>query len=184
MQSILEQLDNDQAILLMYLADELNPADRIAVEARLATDLNLRVELQELRAMQQSMSQSLEALDASQPLSERFVPAQRNVFRQIKQWHADRLAAVAVAGRDSVRARGRHVRYLIPLATAVVALVGLAVWWGWTIDSQLPPDENFPHLNADLNGPGISWQLDSRDNSLADAERDMDAIADLRSLTQ
>jgi anti-sigma factor RsiW len=182
MQSILEQLD-DHAILLMYLADELNASDRIAVEARLATDLNLRVEMQELRAMQHSMSQSLAALDASQPLAEQFAPAQRNVFRHIKQWHTDRLAAEALAARSSVPSKGRHLRYLIPLGSAAAVLVGLTVWWASSIDPQLPPEDNAPHLIGNMGG-GLSLQLDSRDSSLADAERDMDAISDLRTLTQ
>jgi hypothetical protein len=183
LQSSLEQLDNDQAILLMYLADELGAADRAAVDARLASDVNLRVELQELQAMEQAMGQSLAALDASQPIAERSAPTQRKVFRHIRQWQADRMAAAALAARSSVRKRSRFMWQLLPLGTAA-ALVGLMIWWTWTNDPQLPPEENFPHLNADPNAVGIPWQLDSRDNSLAEAEQDMDAISELRTLTR
>ncbi|HMB96783.1 MAG TPA: hypothetical protein VKK61_12140 [Tepidisphaeraceae bacterium] len=182
MRPILEQLDNDQAILLMYLADELPPADRAAIEARLASDENLRAEMEKLRATQESIGQSLIALDAAHPLAEKIIPVQRKLFRSFAQWQTDRAARQTTDISHRKRPSAWELRWLFPIASAAAAIIVLIIWWGWTSNAQLPPEVNTPHIVMDPNAARMSLQLDSRDGSLASAEEDLDALVNLRTL--
>jgi anti-sigma factor RsiW len=174
------QLD-DHAILLLYLADELAPTDRSAVEARLAADETLRAVLEKLRAAHDAVAQSLAALDARQPIAASSVSAQRDLLRQIKQWQTHRLSSTTAMNRSASR---RRIHWVIPFSAAAAALLGLIIWWGSATNPQLPPEDNAPRLGSDPTLLPVSLQLDSRDNSLAEAEQEMDVLSDLRSLTR
>ena len=49
MKSYLQHLESNEAVLLMYLGNELPEQDRVEVEAMLASDSRLRSELENLR---------------------------------------------------------------------------------------------------------------------------------------
>src|SRR5690242_14753817 len=68
MSSLLNQLQSDEAILLMYIADELPAADRAKIETRLDSDANLRARLAELRSLRDTVNTSLAHLDRVSPL--------------------------------------------------------------------------------------------------------------------
>ena len=72
MTSLLHQLENNEAILLMYLAEELPAEDRADVEQQLASDPALRAELEELRATHDGVTSTIERLDVETrlPVSE------------------------------------------------------------------------------------------------------------------
>jgi anti-sigma factor RsiW len=177
----IQQLD-DQAILLLYLTDELTPDDRAAVEARLAAEENLRAELDNLRSAHDSVARGLAALDAQQPLRAGVEPAQRDLVRQIKQWQTRRLAGANAGANRTARRRGMY--WLVPFCGAAAALFAVIIWWGSAANPQLPPEDNIPRLGSDPTALPVSLQLDSRDNSLAEAEQEMDALSDLRSHTR
>ncbi len=86
MTSFLQQLENNEAILLMYLADELPPQDRAEVEQMLASDAGFRGELEILRQTQQLAYDALETLDdATRPAVPRIVVLGQ-VSRLIHEW--------------------------------------------------------------------------------------------------
>ena len=58
---VLEKLENNEFILLMYLADELPAEDKAEVDQLLATDRGLRAQWVELRAAQSGFSERLGA---------------------------------------------------------------------------------------------------------------------------
>ena len=64
MKSYLQHLENNEAILLMYLGNELPDQDRVEVEEMLASDARLRAELENLRLTQQLAWDALGSLDA------------------------------------------------------------------------------------------------------------------------
>ncbi|MDB5332448.1 MAG: hypothetical protein JWP03_3599, partial [Phycisphaerales bacterium] len=64
---MLQQLNNE-AVLLMYLADELPQDDRADVEQKLATDPTLRAQLAVLEQAQEMFVTGMGRLDAAQPL--------------------------------------------------------------------------------------------------------------------
>ena len=63
MPSLLQQLENNEAVLLMYLADELPTDDLAEVEQMLANDPGLRAELESLRAAHATVLDGLHELD-------------------------------------------------------------------------------------------------------------------------
>jgi len=65
MKNLLEELENNEAILLMYLAGELPAEDHAEVEQMLARDAGMRGTLDELRVLQGEVNESFVRLDAS-----------------------------------------------------------------------------------------------------------------------
>jgi hypothetical protein len=61
---VLEKLDNNESVLLMYLAEELPAEDRAEIERMLAGDDALRKQLASLRLAQETTESALRAVDA------------------------------------------------------------------------------------------------------------------------
>jgi hypothetical protein len=124
MKSFLQNLENNEAILLMYLADELPAADRLEVEQMLASDTSLRGELEILRQTQQLAYDSLETLDSvSRPAAPPMV-ALGQVSRMIHEWTERRRRPEPIVP---------VIRHPLPwrrmsLATAAALLVGYYIW--------------------------------------------------------
>src|SRR4051794_18541836 len=97
MRSLLHQLDNNETILLMYLAGGLPPQDRADVEQMLADDPGMRAELERLRETVAQVETAMAELDRSERLPMSADVAARRVGRMVSQWNADRLAAEAAA---------------------------------------------------------------------------------------
>lgn len=123
MDSLLQQLENNEAILLMYLADELPASDRVAVEQMLKNDANLAAELESLRRTQAGLEQSLRRADAGQPLPISQQAANRQVMRLVNQWVNQKLAREAAPKPMVIVAHARRW-WLYPIAAAAVLLLG------------------------------------------------------------
>ena len=134
MASVLQQLDDKQAVLLMYVADELTPDDRAEVERMLAVDADLRAELERLRDASAWFADQMRRSDRfARPTVPEYA-AVRRVGRAMRQWHARRLAA-APAGPAA-----RTLRYpwwAYPLAAAASVVIAFLVWWGNTERTNL-----------------------------------------------
>lgn len=128
MTSLLKQLDSDQAILLMYLADELPAGDRVQVDHRLAADPALRQMLEALRADQSAVHAMVNAGDRHTPLPVSAPVAVRNVMRSIRQWQVDQLRpepAEAQAAKSL-----RYPWWIYPSVSAAALFLAFLVWWG------------------------------------------------------
>jgi anti-sigma factor RsiW len=184
MRSLLEQLDSNESILLMYLADELPAADRVEIDKRLAADESLRAQLETLQKAQQSMTEGFAALDASQQLSETATAAtQRQISRAIRQWHADRLRAQA---QQPIRIPAwRRFGWAYPWAAAAVLAIGYVVWWGTQpANDQLPGDPGLAIVTDDNRPPSTQDVIgDLETPVLAAAERELDTVSFLREMT-
>jgi len=122
---VIEQLNNNEAILLMYLAGELPGEDRLEVERMLASDAALRTQLDELQMAQDRTADALARLDATWPLPLSEQAAVRRTGRAIRQWLA--------RPKDDERAAEprRQLRYpwwAYPTAAAASIFVALLVW--------------------------------------------------------
>jgi hypothetical protein len=152
MASLLQQLENNEAVLLMYIADELPPEDRREVEQMLATDAGLRAELARLDAAYHAAA---DALARGDPGWRPAVPegvAVRRFTQALRQWHA------AQAQRPPAEAPLREIRlawWAYPAAAAAAVLLGFLVWWGNT-DNLTTPNQNRVVQNMPFNpyGPG------------------------------
>lgn len=126
MRSDLQQLENNEGILLMYLADELAPQDRAEVAQMLATDPGLRAELVRLQTLQDGFDAGLAELDRIEPLAVSSGVAVRQVARGIAQWHAARVARPAPPAPPGLR----YPWWAYPTAAAAAVMLAFLVWWG------------------------------------------------------
>jgi anti-sigma-K factor RskA len=173
MDPILNQLDSDEAILLMYLAEELSAADRAEVEQRLAADAAFAARLQELRRAQEIFQDSLRDTDNSQPVSgAASAISQRKLSRMMAQWQVDRARRSAVPA-EVRRTRSLNLGWWIPITAAAALFLGFIVWW----DLQL---DRWTHLTPDQTAAAES-PLEDDNARLNDVDRELQTVAVFRS---
>jgi hypothetical protein len=134
MTSLLHQLENNEAILLMYVADELSAEDRAEVEQMLGSDAGMRAELERLRAVREAAMAALASADEATrlPVSENV--AVRRVMRMMRQWQIDHAQAPPP---EATVSELRFPWWSYPLTTAAAVLIAFLVWWG-NRPEQLP----------------------------------------------
>lgn len=146
----LHNLENNEAILLMYLADELDAEDRAEVEQMLAADAQLRAQLNALSAAQRQVETALSQSDAHQPLfgmeSER-----GRVVRAMRQWQLEKTVGLSRASVKPIRSIPGWVKVSAALAASFAAFM---IWWGKTapsVDSGFPSyaETLFPGFNSE-----------------------------------
>ena len=143
MSNLLQQLGSNEAVLMMYVADELPPEDRAEVERRLAADAELHADLERLREADASFSAAMGALDRSTRLPVPEAVGAKQVARAMRQWHADRVARPPAA---EPRIRLRYPRWAYPVAAAAAVVIGFVAWWG----NSDRPDTRFTGRNLPL----------------------------------
>jgi hypothetical protein len=123
MKSYLQHLENNEAILLMYLADELPPQDRAEVEKMLAADPALRTDLENLRQTQQLAIDVIESLDSTTRPPVPPITAQNQVSSLIHKWIVkNRRASV-----ETVTSH-RFPWWRTSFATAAAMLITYYIW--------------------------------------------------------
>ena len=148
MSNLLEQLESPEAVLLMYVADELPAADRAEVERKLAADPRLRAQLERVRDAYAGFATAMQAADESARLSVPQAVGVQRVVRSIRKWHAGRIV------RTPAQAEVPTLRYpwwAYPLAAAASVVIAFLVWWG---NADRPDDRligrNLPlHFDSD-----------------------------------
>jgi hypothetical protein len=138
--SVLQQLENNDAVLLMYLAGELPDAERTEVERMLAVDAGLRGQLERLREAHAWFAEEMARDDRSTRPAVSQGAAVRRVGRAMRQWHTRRLAeapAAAAAPRPGLR----YPWWAYPLSAAASVVIAFLVWWGNT-DRPVPGDRD------------------------------------------
>jgi hypothetical protein len=123
MSNLLQQLENNEAVLLMYLAGELPDDDRAEVEQMLASDPALRQALEELAALQEGVGETFASADAGVTWSRRDAVV-RNVSRAMAAARVERVAAGPVAPEVG-RSRFRIPWWVYPVAAAAMLVVGI-----------------------------------------------------------
>src|SRR5688500_8710003 len=135
MQTLLNQLQDDEALLMMYAADELSAEDRARVERRLAEEPALREQLESVRELSGSIHDAIGELDGGSRLHVSEGVAVRKVARVMRQWQYDRMAPPPPeAPEDQLR----FPWWSYPLATAAAVLLAFLVWWG---QQDGPPEQ-------------------------------------------
>ena len=180
MPSLLQQLENNEAVLMMYLADELTAEDRSEVEQMLATDGGMRAELAELKAAQRAADSAFLSLDRGDPLPSAQTTVNR-LGRRFRQWHVDRMMAPPVT---QPRRRQIKITWWMSTAASVAAVIVIMLfWWGMSPENV----ESKPAVAEAVN----QWEVREinmrtvislrddvlTDASVADAERQAMTIA-------
>jgi hypothetical protein len=135
--NLLQQLETKEAVLLMYLADELPPHDRVEVERMLAADPAMRQELERVRAAHAAFVGAMPALDRATRLPVPQAIVVRRVVRAMRQWQAKRVARQAPA---PAVAPLRFPWWTYPVAAAASLLIAFLVWWGNSEQRERPVD--------------------------------------------
>jgi anti-sigma factor RsiW len=126
MSSLLQQLENNEAILLMYQAGELPEADRREVEQMLAGDPALRMELAEIASMHDLMAAALGEADPSSQASRREA-AVRQVSRAVAAANLGAPRKLQPAAQSS-RSRTRIAPWAYPIAAAAMLVIGVMIF--------------------------------------------------------
>ena len=121
---MIEGLDNNEQVLLMYLAGELSPEDQQEVQRMLDADPSLRLELQRLEATWATVFDGLEKLDNRSSLSGQDARLWR-VVQQMRQ----RLAERARPTEAPVAQRApRSFRWMYRVAAAAAIIAAAGIW--------------------------------------------------------
>ncbi|HSZ59956.1 MAG TPA: hypothetical protein VK797_30215 [Tepidisphaeraceae bacterium] len=117
--------ENDEQLLLLYLADELPAADRAELEQRLTQDPRLAARLDRLASLQCEIEEGLGQLDKLSRGTIRPEVVGRQVGREIRQ----RLARpkLQISQRPTER-QHRMLPWLIPTGVAASLIVGTIAW--------------------------------------------------------
>jgi hypothetical protein len=151
MSPYLNQFESPEAMLLMYLADELPAPERAKVEQMLAQDSALRARLADLAAQNESIDGLLSQVDPPIAASRREA-AVRSVSRAMTARQLERLTRANASTKNARTRRIHFRRFLIPVAAAAVLVAGIFLW-PRTIQMRGPQpvpfeDVEFPDLLA------------------------------------
>jgi len=132
MKSLLHTLNDNDAVLLMYLFDELPADDRVEVEAMLATDAGLRAELEQLRAMHGTISGAMEVADKQLGSPRAEAAARRQIGKVIDQWVMRRDFSPAA---PAPKAKSPLTWVLYATGVAAAVLIGFSYYWVMNVDT-------------------------------------------------
>lgn len=154
MSNLLQQLENNEAVLLMYLAGELPEADRIEVDQMLASDPALRRALEELSALHDGTGEAFAAADARIPLF-RQESVVRNVSRAMAAAREGGIAAQSAA--PEVRpSRLRIAWWVYPIAAAALLVVGIMLMSDNRPVTLPPTNDTNPDVLVEATEPATS----------------------------
>jgi len=129
MSELTDQLQsNREAVLLLYLADELPGADRAELERILSSDSGLRMELEGVRELQAAVAGGLEQMDVARPLHVSEEVSTRRVMREIRRFQLE------LSSRAPVQLEASSLRswpkWVYPVGAAAAAIVMVLGLWG------------------------------------------------------
>jgi hypothetical protein len=160
-QIVLEHLD-PSSMLLMYLTEELSPAEQAEVRKRLAADPSLQRELDELQNVQHEFDHAMSGLDAADPLIGQASAVVR-ISRAMRQHKVNRVAVEYKLPARSISLWQRVPRWTYPLAAA--AALGLIYIGWWTFQ---PADNSRPYAINPTTQPS--------NDSMTEAQADVDGV--------
>ncbi len=134
---MLHELENNEAVLMMYLAGELPDADRSEVEQQLARDSGMRATLEALKRLNEGMTGVLTHADgvALPAVTEnaRQAMATRRVSRLMVKHQLEMREDSEADGAVERKAWFmRMPRWVYPSTAAAVLLVAWVAYWGFT----------------------------------------------------
>ena len=153
MADLANQLQNDrEAVLLLYLAEELPREDRVELERLLASDAALAADLDRLRSLHSETVAQFQELDAASPLRMSDEISTRRVMREMRRFQLELKSRAPVQLEASTL---RHPpRWIYPIgAVAAMIFLFLALWGFGVIDIQPQLAEQdrsrMPHYDND-----------------------------------
>ncbi len=131
-----EQLDRD-ALLMLYAADELPPAQAAALEVQLAADPSLAAQLQQVRDLVSHADDVVRSMDETQRPPVSSAVAVRRAARAMQQWTIDRMRSRIEPEKKTFAIPW----WIYPSAAAAILIVGFLVWSGKQEIPSLPAEQ-------------------------------------------
>lgn len=182
MPHLLERLENNEAVLLMYLAGELPAEDQAEVEQMLTTDVQLAAELVRLRATIIDHEAMLRGADAQSRLPVAESVAVRNTLRRMRQW---RLEHPKQPAAPMVKPGLAYPWWAYPTSAAAMLLLAMLVWWGFRVE---PSDRlvmrSDPFVAAPHQVGAVEPIADAQPGTFAYADPLDQAYLELRSIEE
>jgi hypothetical protein len=125
MSNLLSQLENNEAVLMLYLAGELPQEDCIEVQRMLERDKALRAQYVAIGRLMDGAALSF-GMDAAMDTPADADHARQRISPVFRQWTAQRLSRPVAQARTAARSTPW---LFYPLGAAAAILVGLAVFW-------------------------------------------------------
>jgi hypothetical protein len=170
MASLIHEIENNEALLLMFISGELPAEDRAEVQQMLAGDAGLRDELARIASAYDFAMDSLATLDADRSALAGENHAIRQAKRAMKQWQTDQLLRVPVQVSKPAR---KYPAWAYGSAVAAMLLIGTLTYWGIAGDSANSGANNV----AGLNPTGSSSTTGDDGKTTADASS-LDSLMD------
>jgi hypothetical protein len=126
---------NREAILLLYLANELPAADRAELERILIADQSLRQDLERLGGLHEQVTMGLKELDAAHPLHMSEELSTRRVMRELRQFQLELTTRAPVQLEASTIRKWPRWVYPVAAAAAII-FMALFLWGVGLIDIQ------------------------------------------------
>lgn len=188
MDTLVQQLDSNESLLLMYAADELPAEDRLEVTQMLDSDAGMRAELAAVQNGLARVYDSLGELDSMTRLPMTASSAVRRLGPALATLEARR----ATAPLPAAARRGlAYPWWFYPSASVAAIAIAAVVWWGVRSEDSTPAgtgDSTVAQRDPDRSDfrnsevPGI----DPTDSAIADAETQASALSrrgDVQSVT-
>jgi hypothetical protein len=133
MGSLIHELDND-ALLMLYLADELSAEDRADVEQLLGVDAGLRAGLAVVRADGEAAVAALQAADRVDPPTGLSASAEAVTTRRIGRLLRQHQVDLFVRNRPAPTPERQPVfaAWTYPMGAVAAALLVAVGWWAWS----------------------------------------------------
>ncbi|HEY0008344.1 MAG TPA: hypothetical protein VGB55_06450 [Tepidisphaeraceae bacterium] len=124
MDTRLNQLENNEAVLLMYIADELSLEDKAEVAQMIENDASISRQWSDIRRAYDASGEAIRSADAAAKIPSAFAAA-RAFGEAVRQKNANRPAPEVA----EVYVRGHHRWLLYPVAAAAVLAMGMLAWF-------------------------------------------------------
>ena len=177
MQSLLEKLENNEAVLLMYLADELPADDRAEVDSQLLNDPQLRDQLAQLRQTDQSIASQLNSSPTVPMESRQNRLVQQVTLAMIQQQARKDEHARQIADNTPARRSLRIPNWAYPIATAAMVLIAFIAYWGFTKGNDQVATTDPSPIHDTVSDEVIDARFVDRLEKLSIDESDRDLLA-------
>jgi hypothetical protein len=154
MANLLQQLDSNENILLMYLMDELEPEDRAQVDRLLSTDDEMRRELERLAQSHQAAMSAMDGMDEDRLSPLRQEATVRQIGRMIRQWQVSHRP---VEQSKTHRKGLAYPWWSYPTAAAAAVLLAFLVWWGNQTGGPINLSDNAVYTQS--NNPSMPMAM-------------------------
>jgi hypothetical protein len=167
MKNLLAQLESNEVVLLMYMAEELPRKDREEVEHLLERDAGMRAELKRLEEAMGRVEGALKQADEKMTLRES--RACEMAGHGIREW-------LAVQARQKVLAPEKGLPFawwVYPLVAAAAVFLAASVWI-----ANIEPEVKTPPVPVASGGDLPVWDMRTEEQASADADAGNDTAAE------